>query len=103
MAAGGMPVAVGLFGLQTIAIRVAAVTSRAMAARSCSALSFNGTVAARAPDIAASCGYIENDGQAYTSSAPGSSIASAAARSSSHEPLPTAIRPVGPPVRSEIL
>ena len=48
--------AVGLFGLQTITIRVAAVTSFAIASRSCSPASFSGTVTARAPDIAARCG-----------------------------------------------
>ncbi len=56
IAAGGMPVAVGLFGLQTISVRVAPVTSRAIASRSCSPASFSGTVIARAPDIAARCG-----------------------------------------------
>ena len=56
--------ALGLFGLQTITSRVAAVTCEAIASRSCSAESVSDTVTAVAPDIAASCGYIENDGHA---------------------------------------
>ena len=56
MASGGSAVALGLFGLQTITMRVAAVTSRAIASRSCSPASFSGTVTARAPAIAAMCG-----------------------------------------------
>ena len=56
--------AVGLFGLQTITMRVAAVTSRAIASRSWRPSASSGTVTARAPVIAARCGYIENDGQA---------------------------------------
>jgi hypothetical protein len=57
-------VALGLFGLQTITSRVAAVTWAAIASRSCSPASVSGTVTAVAPDMAASCGYMENDGQA---------------------------------------
>ena len=56
MAAGGSAVAEGLLGLHTSTIRVAAVTSLAIASRSCSPASFSGTVIARAPDIAAMCG-----------------------------------------------
>ncbi len=59
-----------------------------------------GTVMARAPDCAARCGYMENDGHAYTSSAPGSSSASAAASRISHEPLPTATRAGATSLRS---
>jgi hypothetical protein len=62
--AGVRAVALGLLGLQTITSRVAAVISAAIASRSCSPSSFSGTVTARAPDIAASCGYIENEGHA---------------------------------------
>ena len=57
-------VALGLLGLQTSTSRVAAVTSEAIASRSCSPASVSGTVTAVAPDMAASCGYIENDGHA---------------------------------------
>ena len=60
----GRAVAVGLFGLQTSTMRVAAVTSRAIASRSCRPSASRGTVIARAPPAAARCGYIENDGQA---------------------------------------
>ena len=48
--------AVGLLGLQTITMRVAAVTSRAIASRSCSPASFSGTVISRAPEAAAMWG-----------------------------------------------
>ena len=84
--------AVGLLGLQTSTRRVAAVTSRAIASRSCRPAASTGTLIAVAPDWAASWEYMENDGQACTSSAPGSSSASAAASRISHEPLPTATR-----------
>jgi hypothetical protein len=57
-------VALGLLGLQTSTSRVAAVISAAIAPRSCSPASVSGTVTARAPDIAASCGYMEKEGQA---------------------------------------
>ena len=60
----GSAVAVGLFGLQTTTMRVACVTSRAIASRSCRPAASSGTVIARAPVIAARCGYIENDGHA---------------------------------------
>jgi hypothetical protein len=45
-------------------MRVATVTSRAMASRSWRPSAVSGTVSARAPVIAARCGYIEKDGQA---------------------------------------
>ena len=45
---------------------------------------------------------MENDGHAYTISAPGSSIASAPASRISHDPFPTVTRPSSTPVRSEM-
>ncbi len=60
----GMWVPVGLLGLQTIAIWVAAVTSAAIASRSCTSPSASGTRISRAPVSAPRCGYIEKDGQA---------------------------------------
>jgi hypothetical protein len=82
-----------LFGLQISTSRVATVTSLAIASRSWRPSESSGTLIARAPLAAARCGYIENDGHAYTISAPGSSSASPADIRSSHDPLPTATRP----------
>ena len=56
MRSNGSAVDVGLFGLQTMTRRVAALISAAIASRSCSWRSFTGTLTARAPDAAASCG-----------------------------------------------
>src|SRR3954469_13199801 len=95
MVATGMAVAVGLLGLQTRTMRVAAVVSRAIASRSWVSSSSSGTSIARAPVIAARGGHIANDGQAQTISAPGSSIAVAAASGISHEPLPSVTLLVG--------
>jgi hypothetical protein len=47
---------VGLFGLQTMTIRVATVISASIASRSCSWRSLSGTRIARAPDAASRCG-----------------------------------------------
>jgi hypothetical protein len=91
-----------LLGLQTITRRVATVISRAIASRSWQPVASRGTLIARAPLMAARWGYIENEGQAYTSSASGSSMASAAARRISQDPLPTATRPTGTSQRSAI-
>ena len=54
--AGVSAVALGLLGLQTITIRVAAVISAAIGSRSCSPAAVSGTVTAVAPVMAASCG-----------------------------------------------
>ena len=64
MRSAGRWVEVGLFGLQTIAIWVAAVISVAIASRSCSSPSPSATLTSRAPESGARYGYIENDGQA---------------------------------------
>ena len=53
---GGSAVAVGLFGLQTITIRVAAVTSAAMASRSCLLGVVQGHLDRAGAGIAARCG-----------------------------------------------
>ena len=64
MRSAGRWVEVGLFGLQTIAICVAAVISAAIASRSCSSPSPSGTRISRAPESGARYGYIENEGHA---------------------------------------
>ena len=98
MAAAGTAVLVGLFGLQTITRRVAAVISASIAVEVVLV-----TRVQRHADRASrrtrppGAGRRENDGQAYTSSAPGSSSASPSASSTSHEPLPIAIRSAGTP------
>ena len=56
MSAAGSAVDVGLFGLQTMTRRVAAVISAAIASRSCVWLSSRSTVIAVAPEAAARCG-----------------------------------------------
>ena len=56
MSSNGSAVEVGLFGLQTITRRVAAVISAAIASRSWHWPSSSATVIARAPEAAARCG-----------------------------------------------
>ncbi len=56
IAASGTAVEVGLLGLQTSIIRVATVTSRAIASRSWRCSPSSATVTAVAPDAAARCG-----------------------------------------------
>jgi hypothetical protein len=56
ISSSGRAVDVGLFGLQTMISRVAAVTSRRMAARSWWCPESTGTSIARAPVAAARCG-----------------------------------------------
>ena len=51
-----MWVEVGLFGLQTITICVAAVISASIASRSCSSASVSGTRISRAPESGATYG-----------------------------------------------
>ena len=52
----GSAVLVGLLGLQTITMRVAAVISRPIASRSWRSSASSGTSRARAPEAAARCG-----------------------------------------------
>jgi hypothetical protein len=56
IASNGSAVEVGLFGLQTMTRRVAAVTSAAIASRSWRCSASRSTVIARAPEAAARCG-----------------------------------------------